>query len=242
MAAFIAGVIICLTNLARADEYLWEGGATGKFSDPTWYDVQTMQHNVGPPTPSDDASDESNSTITFNSGSVQTLLGNGGAGFDMEGNFSCTTLIAAGVTISGPATLTAGPVKVDGAPSIFYVQGGHLVGQSVTNTGPVVSSAGTLTVHTNVTGLISLTCSDVGSNVSVAGNMTDVNLLVENSGHVTASNITDSKSGASVSLQTGALLDVMTNLQINGNFFDVTGGATVNVGQNLVLDGKGSAS
>jgi hypothetical protein len=240
VASYSIAALACLSCLfasnALADEYLWEGGSTGNFSDPTWFDVTTGQHNVGPPGPKDRADDESGATLTIDGGSVATLEGTGGSGFDVQKDFAVGTLLACGPTITGPATMTAETATCDrGGVSDFMIEGGFLhVNGNITNVSPFVSDGGLLVVFGTFDG-VTVSSSGTGSSV-IAGEFDDVSILVSQAAQVTVEDIFNGP-GSTTSTVDGASsrISVDDTLVIENGFLDTTNAGVLEVGISLIL-------
>ncbi|HEX4122664.1 MAG TPA: hypothetical protein VH619_18780 [Verrucomicrobiae bacterium] len=233
----IVALVISLGLAQRcvADDFYWNGGATGDFSSTTsWFNETVGVYNVGPPGGGDNA-DITSADLTLDGGSVMDLSGESGT-LDVSGSFSATTL-SGSVTVVGGGQLSVGTVT-----AFTEIDGGNVSANEVSSIEMEVDSGGSLTVSGSFTDHRYLECSGAGSTIAAQGGMTDIGLFLYAGGQVTTSSIENllgsscafEGSGAQVTvtgnfdLAEGATLDVASNatLQVNGDL-DLDGGTTI---------------
>jgi T5SS/PEP-CTERM-associated repeat protein len=212
---------------SRAATFEWDGGPNGNFTDPGWLNTMTLEGG-GPPGRGDTAL-LSGGTLTMQGGSVQELEGPGT--FDVEGAFECGLLF--GATVTGQGQLTAESVN-----GVVFVNGGHLIADTVTASQLQVQAGGTLLTHGPFTAHAYLLCADPGSSINAQGGMTDVGLNVRDGGHVTATSIQNLNGSSSSLSGSGALVSVSGKVALaEGATLDMASGASLQVGGAMILDG-----
>jgi len=233
----ILGLAISL-GLAQesvADSYYWNGGSSGNFSSPIWFDTTTPGSGTGPPGAGDSA-DAVSADLTLDSGSVMELQGEG-ATFDVEGQFSAGSL-QGNETIVGGGLLTGTTVDAS-----LDIEGGNVSASSFASPETYVDSGGSLTVNGSFTDHRYLECSGVGSMITAQAGMTDVGLMLGPGGQVTTAGIVNLLGSSCVFQGSGALVSDSGDLDLGeGATLNVLSNATLHVSGDANLDGGANIS
>ena len=213
---------LCTVSFLRADQY--SRTQPGNFSTTDWFDSTTNKQPSGPPGANDTAL-LGNFDVTASGGSVMTLQGSGS--FTVTGNFTATN--ASGFTLKGAGTLNgtnSSTIKIDG---------GHLMTQNDNGALIDISNSGVETV-TNLSANANGVVTSNGSLV-INANVNNLNLGISSGGDLRAPAINN---GPNVTLTingAGSSAMILQDLSVTAGFLDLTGGGTLNVGNDLVLDG-----